>query len=389
MRALIFDPFAGASGDMILGGLLDLGLSEVFLRDLITSLGVGDVGVTVEKTMRRGIAATRIVFDVAQETKHRHLRHILEIIDGTSASERAKVRAGGAFRRIAEAEAAVHGTTVEKVHFHEVGAVDAILDVLCAMVAVDELGFDDFFTLPVAVGSGWIDIAHGRYPVPAPATLRILEGMPLTGFDLEGECTTPTGAAVVATLTGGRGVPDGIVVTRTGFGAGTRDPADRPNALRLVAAEVAPDATQRLFMLQTDVDDLAAEYAPAAIEAMMAAGAVDAIVSMIGMKKGRPGFRFEALAPAAALDAVVEAAFRATTTAGVRYWPVTRRALTRSEDVIDWRGQRIRRKRIMLPGGTERVKPEYEDVARAAAALGLTPWEVRIALGDEPENDGR
>jgi uncharacterized protein (DUF111 family) len=178
-----------------------------------------------------------------------------------------------------------------------------------------------------------------------------------------------------------------VVARRTGFGAGTRDPADRPNCLRLIAAEVADEAPDRLFMLQTDVDDLPSEYAPAAIDAMMAAGALDAVVSSIGMKKGRPGFRFEALAAPATLDAVVEAAFRATTTAGVRYWPVTRPSLARSEDVIEWRGQSIRRKRITLPGGTERVKPEYEDVARAAAALGLSPLEVRIALDDEPANE--
>jgi uncharacterized protein (TIGR00299 family) protein len=358
MRALIFDPFAGASGDMILGGLLDLGLSESFLRELIASLDLGDIDVTIEKTMRRGIAATRVVFGTPAETRHRHLRHILEVIDATNASARSRARASDAFHRIAEAEAAVHGTTVEKVHFHEVGAVDAILDVLCAMVAVDELGFERFYTRPVAAGSGWIEIAHGRYPVPAPATLRILEGIPLTGFELVGECTTPTGAAIIATLTGGQGVPDGLVARRTGFGAGTRDPADRPNCLRLVAADVADEIADRLFMLQTDVDDLPAEYAPAAIDAMMAAGALDAFVSSIGMKKGRPGFRFEALVTPAALDAVVDAAFRATTTAGVRYWPVTRPALARSEEVIEWRGQRIRRKRITLPGGAQRVKPE-------------------------------
>jgi uncharacterized protein (TIGR00299 family) protein len=384
MPALLFDPFAGISGDMMLGALVDLGLGEDWLRKFVKDLGLGPVGVRVDNVRRRGIACAQVSFDLPHAHAHRHLRNVLEIIDGSGASEGAKARAVDAFHRLAEAEAEVHGTSIEKVHFHEVGALDAILDVLGAMSAVEALGFDTFFTRSVAVGSGWIEIEHGRFPVPAPATLKLLQGIELTGLDLAGECTTPTGAAILATLTGGRKAPAGITVLASGFGAGSRDPEDRPNCLRLISCETDV-AHEELLLVQTDVDDMPAEYAPAALDAAVAAGALDAVVSHVGMKKGRPGLRIEALVPAAALDAVIGVLFRATPTIGLRYWPVTRPALPRAEDVVEWRGQRIRRKRVRLPGGTERAKPEYEDVVRAANALGMTPFEVRQALDDGSE----
>ena len=179
LRGLIFDPFAGISGDMILGALVDLGLSPDWLKDFVASLGLGDVRVVVERAVRRGISCGRVYFELPHEHAHRHLRHVLEIIDRSAAPAGVKARASAAFRRLAEAEAEVHGTTVERVHFHEVGALDAILDVLCAMAGIAELGFERCYTLPVAVGSGWVEIEHGRFPVPAPATLKLLEGLPI------------------------------------------------------------------------------------------------------------------------------------------------------------------------------------------------------------------
>jgi hypothetical protein len=383
VSALLFDPFAGISGDMMLGALVDLGLPDGWLPDFVAALGLGDVGVRTEPTRRRGVAAVQVTFDLPRESAHRHLRHVLEIIDRANAPATAKQRAGDAFRRIAAAEAEVHGTTIEKVHFHEVGALDAILDIVCAMAAVDVLGFDTFFTRPVAVGSGWIDIEHGRYPVPAPATLKILEGVPTSGFELRGECTTPTGAAIVAVLTDGRAAPGTLVPRRTGFGAGTRDPEDRPNVLRLLACDTVAEPAG-LFLVQADVDDMPPEYAAHALQALLDAGAVDAVLSPLTMKKGRPGLRVEALAPARAHQQVLGALFRATSTIGVRYWPISRTTLDRSEETVLWRGQPIRRKRVRLPDGTERSKPEYEDVLRAAAALNMPAWQVRLALEEEP-----
>lgn len=381
LRALLFDPFAGISGDMALGALHDLGLPDGWLAAFVADLGLGAVSVRIDRVQRSGIACAKVDFDLPHEHAHRHLRHVVEIIERSRASDTAKARAIDAFRRIAAAEAAVHGTTIEKVHFHEVGALDAILDILCTMAAVEELGFDAFHTRPVALGRGWVEIAHGRFPVPAPATLRILEGIAVTGDQLEGECTTPTGAAILATLASGAPAPAEYVPVRTGFGAGTRDPQDRPNCLRVVAIETAPSGgAQALVLVQTDVDDLAPEYVPPAQEAILGAGALDVVVHPIVMKKGRPGVRIEALAPEPALQAVVDMLFRVTTTIGVRHWPVARPALPRTERTLEWRGQSIRVKEVTLPGGAVRRKPEYEDVVRAARVLGMTPLEVRAAL---------
>jgi uncharacterized protein (DUF111 family) len=215
--------------------------------------------------------------------------------------------------------------------------------------------------------------------VPAPATLKLLDGMPLTGAELPGECTTPTGAAILAALTKGKVAPHAFRPIRSSYGAGTRDPEDRPNVLRLIACEIEA-ATETLYVVQADIDDLSAEYMPAAQDALMRAGALDAVISNIAMKKGRPGVRFEALVPADALDAVLAALFATTTTIGARYWPVQRPALPRTETEIEWRGQKIRRKDVVLPDGTVRSKAEYEDVLRAAEALGISAFEVRRAV---------
>ena len=380
MRALIFDPFAGISGDMTLAALLDLGLDEGWLRQFVAALQLGDVNVVTERVSRRGISCQRVYFELPRENKHRHLKHIYEILDRAPLSESVRTRARAAFQRLAVAEAAVHGTTIEKVHFHEVGALDAILDVVCVMAGVEELGFQQFFTRPVCVGSGWIEIEHGRFPVPAPATLRLLEGIAVHDSGLVGECTTPTGAAILATLTKGAAPPSQVLVQKSGFGAGSRDPDDRPNCLRLIACEVTVPNGRQLFLIQTDIDDLSPELVPAAQDALLGAGALDATVTSVGMKKGRPGLRLEALVEETTLQRVLETLFRTTTTIGARYWPVDRPALARREETIEWRGQHFRVKRVTLPDGRERSKPEHDDVARAAQALGISALEVRQGL---------
>lgn len=378
-RALVFDPFAGAAGDMTLGALIDLGLEPDWLRTFITSLELGEIGVNIERVNRRGINCGRVYFDIPEQKAHRHLRHILEIVEKAPLSDLTRTRAIAAFRRLGAAEAEVHGTTMEKVHFHEVGAIDAILDVVCTMAAVEKLGFETFYTRPVAVGSGSIDIDHGRYPVPAPATLKILEGLPLTGFELEGECTTPTGATLIATLTGGKTPPSQLRVQKSGYGAGTWNPEGRPNALRLIACEVGPTA-DLVYVLQADLDDMRPEDVPAALQAALDAGALDASAQPLAMKKGRPGLRLEALVTAGELSAVSEAVLRHTTTLGVRYWPVQRSVLERSEERVEWRGQQIRVKTAMLPDGQTRTKPEYEDVAAAAQAAGVPIPQARAEI---------
>ncbi len=383
MRGLIFDPFSGISGDMTLGALLDLGLPVEWLREFVNGLGIAEIEVDAERVQRRGIACTHLVLKLPDEHAHRHLRHVVEIIEKSGVSAEVRDRAVEAFTHLAAAEAEVHGTTPEKVHFHEVGALDAIVDILGVMAACGEMGFTRFHTRPVTLGRGWAEMAHGRFPVPPPAVLKLLEGLEVRDPDLEGECTTPTGAAILRTLTRGSPPPTSFVPVATGFGAGTRDPQDRPNCLRVIAFEERPGASESLIVVQTDVDDLSPEYVPPLLEAVLAAGALDCSAAPVLMKKGRPGLRIEALATAERLDAVRGALFQGSTSIGVRWWPVEREALPRREEVREWRGHPIRVKRSALPGGGERAKPEFEDVARAAMALGITPLAAYRGMLDE------
>jgi uncharacterized protein (TIGR00299 family) protein len=384
LRGLIFDPFAGISGDMTVGALLDLGLPLEWLQSFVASLNVGDVRVGAERVNRKGIAATRLLLELPHEHAHRHLHHVVKIIEGTGVSPEVRDRAVHAFTLLAHAEAEVHGTTVERVHFHEVGAVDAIVDILSAVAGCAELGITEYWTRPVALGRGWVDMEHGHFPVPPPAVLKLLNGIEVADPSFEGECTTPTGAALIAALTGGRAAPPAYTPLASGFGAGTRDPQDRPNVLRLILVEPqAQGDGESVLVVQCDVDDLPPEYVPPLMEAVLAAGALDCTATPQVMKKGRPGVRVEALATAATLDAVTGALFDAGSSIGVRWWPVRRTALPRRMETVTWRGQEVRVKRSSLPGGGERAKPEFDDVVRAAGRLGLTPLAAYRAMLSE------
>ena len=391
MGALIFDPFSGISGDMTLGALLDLGLPLEWFRGFVHGLEIADVEIDAERVQRRGIACTRLVLRLPHEHAHRHLSDVVRIIDSAGVTGTVRDRAVDAFTRLAEAEAEVHGTTPERVHFHEVGALDAIIDILGVMAACEEMGFREFYTRPVTLGRGWAEMAHGRFPVPPPAVLKLLQGLQVRDPELEGECTTPTGAAILQTLTAGREPPATFTPVATGFGAGTRDPQDRPNCLRLIVAEGKRGAADGLLMVQTDVDDMNPEYVPSLMEALLAAGALDCTVAPVTMKKGRPGLRVEALTAPAELERVRSALFRASSSIGVRWWEVGRAALERREEAVQWRGQAVRVKRSTLPGGGERAKPEFEDVVRAAAALDLSPlaaYRAMLADGIAAEAEG-
>ncbi|MDB4950680.1 MAG: putative nickel insertion protein [Gemmatimonadetes bacterium] len=389
MRGLIFDPFSGISGDMTVAALLDAGLPLEWLQGFVKDLALGDIRVDAEKVDRLGIRCTRLLLELPHEHAHRHLHHVVKIIEGTGVPAEVRDRAVNAFTLLAEAEAEVHGTTPQKVHFHEVGALDAIVDILSAVAGCAELGVGAFYTRPVALGRGWVDMAHGHFPVPPPATMKLLAGVPVTDPDFQGECTTPTGAALVRALSGGVEPPAVFVPVRDGFGAGTRDPRDRPNCLRVVLIDEPGSEAATVLLVQCDVDDLSPEYVPPLLEAVLKAGALDCTAMPLLMKKGRPGVRIEALAPAPKLEQVRAAMFQAGTSIGVRFWPVRRETLARSVETVQWRGQEVRVKRSKLPGGGERAKPEFEDVARAAERLGMTPLAAyRAMLADGVAAEG-
>ncbi|HET7275972.1 MAG TPA: nickel pincer cofactor biosynthesis protein LarC [Longimicrobiaceae bacterium] len=383
MPGLIFDPFSGISGDMTIAALIDLGLPVEWLRDFVNQLDLAEIGVATERVDRSGIACTRLLLDFPEEHAHRHLSDIVAIIEGTRVKPEVRDRAIAAFTLLASAEAQVHGTTPEKVHFHEVGALDAIVDILGAVAGCAELGYSEFYTRPTTLGRGWSEMAHGNFPVPPPAVLKQLKGIPVRDPELEGECTTPTGAVLLRVFTQGQEPPTRFTPLRTGFGAGTRDPSDRPNCLRLIEIESRPGTTEELLLLQSDVDDLSPEYVPPLVDAVLAAGALDCVVIPQIMKKGRPGIRIEALVNPDDESAVSEALFRASPSIGVRKWVVGRDAMPREEVVVRWRGHSLRVKRSSLPGGGVRAKPEFEDVVRVATLLGLTPLEAYRAMLSE------
>jgi len=382
MRIAILDPAAGISGDMTLGALLSLGVPVSWLEELPGRLGVGDVRVTVHDVRRAGVTCKQVDFAIPTQPHGRHVGELVELVERAPVSAWVKERAVRAFRLVGEAEGRVHGVAPEKVHLHEVGAVDAVLDIVGAIEGFERLGALVVHHLPVAVGQGWVEAAHGRLPVPAPATAILLEGLEIAGAGpVEGEATTPTGAALLRVLSSGA-PPDRWRMVGSGWGAGQRDPKHYPNALRILLAEVASEAG-RVVLLATDVDDMSPEYVEPLRHALVQAGALDVQTWPVQMKKGRQGFRVEVMAPEGLAEAVTAELFRHSTTAGVRRWIAERATLPRHQLTVRLDGVAVRVK--VLDGGSVRVKPEYDDVLAAAQALGRPPLDVARAVERDAE----
>ena len=377
MPVAILHPFSGISGDMTLGALVSVGLDPEWLRALPAKLALDGVTVDIRDVKRAGIACTKVDFVIPPQPHGRHLKHIREIVARADAPARVKQRADAVFTLITEQEAAIHGTSVEKVHLHEVGAVDAILDVVGAVWGLDVLGVTNVYCGPIRTGDGLVTAAHGTMPVPAPATMRLLEGQVVQpGPAGAGELVTPTGAALVRVLSAGP-EPEAYVPLRSGFGAGTKEFADRANALRIVLADLTGTSdAQDVAVLTCEVDDMAAEYLAAAAERLRAEGALDVVLVPVVMKKGRAGTRIEVLASIATADALEALLISETTTIGVRRAVVARRALPRQSGTVEVLGHQITIKVVALPDGRRRVKPEYDDVVRVALATGRAPQDI-------------
>jgi uncharacterized protein (TIGR00299 family) protein len=382
MRIAILDPAAGISGDMTLAALLSLGVPVSWLEELPGRLGVDNVRVTVRDVRRAGITCKQVEFDIPEQPHGRHVGELVRLVERAPVSDWVKERAVRAFRLVGEAEGRVHGVAPEKVHLHEVGAVDAVLDIVGAIEGFERLRVEAVHHLPVAVGQGWVEAAHGRLPVPAPATAILLEGLEIAGGGpVEGEATTPTGAALLRVLSAGA-PPDRWRMLGSGWGAGQRDPKHYPNALRILVAETASEAA-RVVLLATDVDDMSPEYVEPLRQALVQAGALDVQTWPVQMKKGRQGFRVEVMAPEGLAEAVTAELFRHSTTAGVRRWIAERATLPRHQLTVRLDGVAVRVK--VLDGGSVRVKPEYDDVLAAAQALGRPPLDVARAVERDAE----
>ena len=376
MPIAILDPFSGISGDMTLGALVDLGLDEAWLTGLPARLGLDGVSVRVQEVLRGELACRKVDFDIPPQPHGRHIAEIRRMIAAAGVAAAVQEQANACFSAIAVAEAGIHGTDPESVHLHEVGAVDAILDVVGAVWGLALLGVTEVYCGTLSLGDGFVRAAHGVLPVPAPATLKLLEGLPVRpGPEGAGELVTPTGAALVKVLSRGA-PPREYVPLASGFGAGTKDPHGRANALRIVLADhVAAwrdGAGERepLVTLAADIDDAPGEYIAAAADLLREAGALDVVLLATTMKKGRPGTRIELLARPGDADALESLLLAESGTIGVRRWDVRRRALPREMAAVAVLGERVGVEVVTLPDGRRRAKPEFDDVRGAAERLG-------------------
>jgi uncharacterized protein (TIGR00299 family) protein len=383
MRIAIFDPFSGIAGDMTLGALIHVGLDPEWLRALPQTLGLEGIGVEIREVIRGEIVCQKVDFDIPPQPHGRHIRDIQQLVAKSGAPESVRERADRAFWAIATAEGEIHGMPPEEVHLHEVGAVDAILDVVGVIWGLEMLKIDRVYCGTIALGDGSVKAAHGILPVPAPATLKLLEGHPVRPGPVgSGELVTPTGAALVRVLSSGP-PPAEYVPIASGFGAGTKDFVGRANALRIIVAEaaIAGGASEDLVELICDIDDMSPEYLAAAADRIRDAGALDVTMLAATMKRGRPGTRLEVLGRPRDAAMLEELLLVETTTIGVRRRMVRRRALPRDVITVTVLGHSIAAKLVQLPAGGSRAKPEFADVQRVALATGRPPQDIsRLAI---------
>ena len=353
MNILIVDPIGGISGDMLLGSLVHLGCPSGYLEEVFGKLNVGPFHMHTKTDSINGISCIGLTFDIPDSLEGRGYATIRDtILNRLPVSIR--LRAEKIFKVLAHAEAQVHGVAVEDVHFHEIGALDSILDIVGISAALDRLGIDALYTNPVPLGGGITNSLHGKIPVPAPATVKLLEGMKVRITTLEAELTTPTGAAVLKALAEKGEPPTGFVIRAVGYGCGSRRFENWPNLCRTILGEVSQEKGVCLtYHVEADIDDMMPEDAVAALDHIMDAGARDAGIAPRIMKQGRPGFTISALCDGTRLEGVLEAFLVHTSTIGVRYHAVDRRVLPRREYRVATRYGEVGIKEVILPDGTE------------------------------------
>jgi uncharacterized protein (TIGR00299 family) protein len=372
MKIAYLDCASGISGDMTLGALVDAGVDLDAINAGIQTLGLPGVRLVASTVKKKGFRATQITVEHEPEQKHRHLHHITAMIDSSSLTARQKELAHKIFRRLAEAEAKVHNSTIEKVHFHEVGAVDSICDIVGAAMGWDLLSVERIVCSPIPTGRGFVEIAHGRCSIPAPATAELLRGVPLAESNVECELTTPTGAAVVAAVVDAFGPLPSMTIEKIGCGAGQKDLEQQANLLRLlVGTSNELRADEQLWVLETNLDDTSGELVGHAISRLWEAGALDVYTTAIQMKKNRPGVTLSVLCDGNRVAAIEEILFRETTTLGVRRWKVERRKLKREKHTVETPWGAVDGMLAWLDANTARFSPEYESCRKVAQKHNL------------------
>jgi len=372
------DAFSGVSGDMLVGALVDAGADRDAITRALQSFAIG-ASIEWERVHRRGIAATKFRVGVNETSKHRHLSGILKMIHAADLPERVKANAQRVFQVLGEAEAAVHGIDIQKVHFHEVGAVDSICDIVGICLALELLGVDRIYASPVNLGGGTVSTEHGVLPVPAPATALLLRDKPVYSRGPAVELTTPTGAAVLAALARDFGAMPALRIASIGYGAGERDFTEHANAVRVLIGEPSGAAeTTTVSVIEANIDDATPQVIGYAMERLLEAGALDAIVIPAQMKKGRPGVLVQVIAAPEKRDDLIGILLRETTTLGVRFHSAERRVQAR-----EWVEVKTAHGIIRVKAGETGFAPEYEDARRIANASGLPLKQVLAEAAHE------
>ena len=370
MKLAYFDCFSGISGDMTLGALVDAGVPLERLRDELQGLGVPGWQLASDKVWKNGMSATYVRVPIEDTSKHRSLSAILEILDKSSLAAPVRERAAAIFRKLGEAEASVHDVPTEKVHFHEVGAIDAIVDIVGASIGFSALGIDKFACSPLNVGGGTAKMAHGVLPVPAPATAKLLVGKPTYSNGVQKELVTPTGAALVATLCDSFGPQPPMSVSAIGYGAGTHDLEGQPNVLRIMVGEavtkVVAGYDEEISVIEANLDDMNPQIYGYFLEKALAAGALDVYTTPVNMKKNRPGTLLTLLCNPQDTNALMQLVFAETTTFGVRTYRAQRRTLPRESVSVHTQFGDVRIKLSRVNGTILHVAPEYDDCRKLA-----------------------
>lgn len=382
MRVAYLDCAAGISGDMLLGALIDVGWPEQNLRTLIEKLKLGDVQVKIERVSKRGISATQIQILSPLHQPHRGLHDLSSIVMQADLPQRVQQRAISALQLLAEAESQVHGVPVERIHFHEVGAVDTIVDIVGALVAFDELQIDEIHCGALPWSRGTVKTEHGMLPVPPPAVALLLRDVPVVGVDIDGETVTPTGATLARTITKKFGPMPSMKVERVGYGSGMRDWPDRPNVLRLTIGETADSENlhvEQLAVLSCNIDDMNPQWYEPLMKKLYDAGALDVWLTPVQMKKNRPATMIQLLCQSADTDDLRDLLLRHTSTLGVRETTVNRYSLPRRIESVQTPYGIVRVKIATLPDGSSKVSPEHDDCVGRANEYNVAVKDVWLA----------
>lgn len=384
-KTAYFDCISGISGDMTLGALVDLGVDVRAIEAAVQSMGLPDLKIEAETVKKCGFRAIKVSISHPPEHAHRHLHHIDEMIEGaTDLPQTAKELAHKIFLEVAEAEAKVHGSTLQKVHFHEVGAIDSIADIVGTAFAMDSLGIEKVIASPVPTGHGSIKIAHGTVSIPAPATAEILKGVPIAASDLEAELTTPTGAAILKATAKNFGPLPDFQISEVGYGAGTKDFKQQANVLRVLLGECSEEPafdfeleSDQAIMLETNLDDCTAEQLADCVDRLHQAGALDVYQTACIMKKGRIGTQLSVLTTGSRIGLMEQIIFCHSSAIGVRRFPVHRHKLPRQIRVIETPFGPVRTKVVALPGMKRRLKVEDDDAREIAKREGVSTEDIR------------